>query len=63
MANLIFIADPTIPGLGAAEITRRASDGIYTGAAAPGPASQLRRALRGLNRGTLQDIGLDGSVS
>ncbi len=63
MANFIFIADSTIPGLGAAEISRRASDGIYTGAAAPSRASQLRRGLRGLARGLLYDIGLDGSGS
>ena len=63
MANSIFIADPTIPGLGAAELSRRASDGIYTGAAAPARASQLRRAVRGLDRGMLQDIGLDGGGS
>ena len=63
MANMIFIADSTIPGLGAAEISRRASDGIYPGAAAPGRATQLRRAFRGYDRGVLHDIGLDGSAS
>lgn len=63
MANTIFIADSTMPGLGAAELVRRAIDGIYTGAAGPVRDKQWRRALRGLDRSLLRDIGVDGSAS
>ncbi|MFQ5468503.1 MAG: hypothetical protein ACE5DS_10275 [Kiloniellaceae bacterium] len=60
MANFIFIADNTIPGLGASDLARLSSGGV-TGAG-DGRSARLRalcRALRGTDRHLLQDIGLD----
>lgn len=56
MANFFFVADNTIPGQSAAELVRRAADSIFTGVARSGAD---RRALRGLDRQQLQDLGLD----
>lgn len=63
MANTIFVADNTMPGLGAADFVRRASDTIDTGGSVPGQDSRWRRGLRGLDRGLLRDIGLDRGAS
>ena len=60
MANFIFVADSTIPGLGASDLARLSS-GVVTGAG-DRPSTRLRalcRALRGTDRHLLQDIGLD----
>lgn len=63
MAKMVFIADNTMPGLGAADFARRASDSIDSGGALPNQDSRWRRALRGLDRGLLRDIGLDRGAS
>lgn len=66
MANLIFLADNTIPGQSVADFARRAADGIQTTLTAfvQEPTarrrhSAMRRSLRGLDRHLLQDLGLD----
>lgn len=60
MANTIFIADNTIPGLGASDLARL-STGAVVGAV-DGRSRRLRalcRALRGVDRHLLKDIGFD----
>lgn len=58
MANDIFLADTTIPGQSAAELSRRASDAI-AGPLSPFRGQALRNAFRGADRRQLQDLGLD----
>jgi uncharacterized protein YjiS (DUF1127 family) len=68
MANLAFVADNTIPGLSAAELTRRAVNAVEL--SCQGLAScvdnarrqrAVRESLRGLDAHQLRDIGLDRS--
>ncbi len=68
MANLAFVADNTIPGLSAAELTRRAVNavelscmGLASCVSAARHQRALREGLRGLDARQLRDIGLDRS--
>jgi len=63
MANTIFIADNTIPGQAAVDFVRRAADAINTGFAPRSQEYRMRHDLRGMDRGLLRDLGLDGSAS
>ena len=56
MANVLFVADNTIPGQSAVELVRRATDSIVTRF---NWSIVDRRAFRGLDRRQLQDLGLD----
>lgn len=66
MANSSFVADNTIPGLGASDLIRRAAT-VFTstyGSLASEMAKarrerQIARALRGLDAHILRDIGMD----
>lgn len=56
MSMSVFIADVTIPGLSASDMTRlsgRSNGGL------DGRLSTLRRALRGTDLRLLRDLGLD----
>ena len=66
MANLAFVADNTIPGLSAAELTRRAVNAVELGGQSLAGSNDnarrqraLRDGLRGLDAHQLRDIGLD----
>jgi len=56
MAQFVFVADNTIPGLAAVDFVRRAADAIQEFA---GASKGSRRSLRTLDRHLLQDLGLD----
>jgi hypothetical protein len=64
----VFVADSTIPGLGASDLVRRAAVGLGASAAslrselqALRAETRLARDLRGLDANILSDIGLDRS--
>ncbi len=70
MANSAFVADFTIPGLGASDLVRRAAVHLGDGLgnlgstlraeiAAARQEHRLQRDLLGLGAATLSDIGLD----
>lgn len=65
MQRAIFIADGTIPGLCACDLARQAADAIivapprHRGHDLAGHRRAFRRALRGLDRRLLRDIGID----
>jgi hypothetical protein len=65
MANNPFIADNTIPGLGASDLANLVGATYVMGFAAlagttkPGKLPLLRRALRKLGALRLRDLGLD----
>ena len=61
MANNIFVADNSIPGLSASELYRRATDSIG-GLVRFRRDVELRSAFRGADRHTLRDLGLDRSA-
>ena len=56
MANILFVADNTIPGQSAVELVRRATDAIVSRVTR---TSGDRHAFRGFDRRQLQDLGLD----
>lgn len=57
MAIFTFVADNTIPGLSAKDLSRRASDSIA--AVSRQSNSAQRRAFARANREMLRDLGLD----
>lgn len=62
MASLAFVADNTIPGLSAAELTRRAVNAVELGNEGSENYRRqraLREGLRSLDARQLRDIGLD----
>ena len=65
MSNTPFIADNTIPGLGASDLaslvgaTYVAGFGALAGASEPGKLPALRRALGRLGALRLRDLGLN----
>ncbi len=65
MTSNSFIADKTIPGLGASDLanligaTYVAGFGALAGTTQPGKLPILRRALRKLGTLRLRDLGLD----
>jgi hypothetical protein len=65
MANKPFVADNTIPGLGASDLaslmgaTYVAGFGALAGSDTPGKLPALRRALGRLGALRLRDLGLD----
>lgn len=61
MANDIFLADTSIPGQSAADLTRRAADAI-SGLLSPLRGRATRTAFRSADRHLLQDLGLDRSA-
>lgn len=61
MSNYLFVADSTIPGLGASELSRIMAGTVASGDSTPsGRASYLlRRAWRSGDRHLLRDLGID----
>ena len=65
MQRATFIADGTIPGLCSCDLARRAADAIivvhlqHRGHDLTGHHRAFRKALRGLDRRLLRDIGID----
>lgn len=61
MSNFLFVADSTIPGLGASELSRMMAGTVSSGDSEPsGRASYLlRRVWRNGDRRLLRDLGID----
>ena len=59
MANILFVADNTIPGQSAVDLFRRAADAVTQGLTGQNRDYRMRSGLRGLDREMLRDLGLD----